>query len=53
MKSKVYYDHCNTEIKDFHSGYHRKGYHYCTYLCWKDDDGCKPSRLKPINRKSK
>lgn len=49
--NKIKCEHCNGVIKDFHSAYHRKGHHWCSYICFKEDSGYDNSKVPPIDRK--
>jgi len=45
--------HCGGVIKEHHDGWHRKGNHYCCYLCYKDDHTGAPATINVIDRKHK
>lgn len=50
---KITCEHCGGIIKDFHGAYHRKGHHWCSYTCFKEDSGYDNSRVPPINQRKK
>lgn len=33
-------DHCDRDILDWHESWHRRGYHYCGWVCYRQDFGC-------------